>query len=125
VVPTLQQITVWFLDFWFSQGWYLSLHGLLGNSVLRVYCFLHRSCMMHVCMGISADGKGAPMGWHMMLMIACVCKCTIHILLNKASSYFFSIYESHGITNMHAITPRYLATNYLLHYNTKEPITSH
>jgi hypothetical protein len=28
----------------------------------HVYCFLHRSCMMHVCMGISADGKGAPMG---------------------------------------------------------------
>jgi hypothetical protein len=26
---------------------------------------------------------------------------------------------------MHAITPKYLATNYLLYYKTKEPITSH
>jgi hypothetical protein len=43
-------------------------------------------------MGISADGKGAPMRWHMMLMLACVCKCTIHNLLNKASSKLFSSY---------------------------------
>jgi hypothetical protein len=38
----------------------------------RVYCFLHRSCMMHVCMVISADGKRCTNG---MAYDAHACMC--------------------------------------------------